>query len=663
MKRFVKCFVIAGGVSTPALAQTVTTLNGNGLTLESQGPQTTGTSYTLGAGTNVSGITNLDGYIGTYVDLSSAASVTFTVNADGTTSNGLAPDMTLAIADDSQSFTVSSTSSNSYTYTTPTLPTGTYFLRIQLDNQVDNPTASVPQLPTLTVNSVTVSGNGVTVSNNNSETFTTNGVSTSNAISAAQTYINNFRQGQQTITLENGQGHALSSGTQVQVQLVRNAFNLGTGVYDTSESGNFYSQYSWMNPSASTTSATLAQDYQTFLLNNFNTVEPENAGKWGSEESSSTGPVTPNMTYVDQLSNFAEKHDLDVRMHNLIWDSQQPTYVNNLFNSSGVATGTNLATLSSDISNRINYYVSGNNAQSGPANGQPRTLAYQQIDVLNEGLHATTTDNYWASYGASGVANIYSEVANAVKAAGANTQLYINDYSVIQGSSNPANGASDPYANWYLNEAEEINGAGYGKVLGGIGVEAYLPTGNFSAATAQEALQNLAVSGLPTTLSEFAISGTSPTSNTKNTGDLQNILTMLYGDPDATTFDFWDFWQALMANDSFLKNYQGSALLTSTGGETALYSAFLTWAEDNNFVLPGQITPMNLTVGADGQISFNGSYGTYEVIYNGQDYLFTSSPQGNSFVVVVPEPAAGAMLSGSCLLLGRRTRRRAPRAS
>jgi GH35 family endo-1,4-beta-xylanase len=655
MMRVAKCFVIAGGISTPAWAQT--TINGTSLALQSQGTQS-GTSYTLGAGTNVSGITNLDGYVGTYVDLSQAAPVTFTVNADGTTSGGLAPDMTLDIADDSNSFTVSSTTASNYTYQTPTLPAGTYFVRIQLDNQVNNPSASTPQLPTLTVNSLTVSGTGVSVSNNNSETFNSSGVSTSNAILAAQTYINNFRQGQQTVTLENSPGNYVASGTQVQVKLVRNSFNLGTAVYDTSESGGFYSKYSWMNPSASTTSATLAQDYQSFVLNNFNTVEPENAGKWGNEESSSSGPVTPNMSFVDQLSNFAEQHDLDVRMHNLIWDQEQPAYVNNLFNSSGVATGSNVATLSSDIQNRINYYVGGKNAQSGPANDQARALAYQQMDVLNEALHATTTDNYWSTYGASGVANIYNEVANAVKTAGANTKLYINDYSVIQGSSNPQTGASDPYANWYLNEAQQINSAGYGNILGGLGVEAYIGAGDLSAATMQEAMQNLAVSGLPMSLTEFAISGTSPTSNLLNAGDLQNILTMVYGNPSATTFDFWDFWQALEANDSFLKNYESSALMTSTGGTTALYQDFLNWAAANNFILPGQVTPLNLTVGANGQISFDGSYGTYEVILNGQDYLFTSSPQGNSLVLIVPEPVgASAMLAGGCVTLGRRRRR------
>jgi len=659
MKRIAKCVVIAGGISTPAWAQT--TLNGTSLALQSQGTQS-GTSYTLGAGTNVSGITNLDGYVGTYVDLSQAAPVTFTVNADGTTSGGLAPDMTVVVADDSNSFTVSSTTASNYTYKTPTLQAGTYFVRIQLDNQVDNPSASTPQLPTLTVNSLTVSGTGVSVSNNNSETFNSSGVSTSNAISAAQTYINNFRQGQQTVTLHNAQGQALASGTQVQVQLLRNAFNLGTAVYD-STSSSFYSSYSWLNPSASTTSATLAQDYQSMVLNNFNTVEPENAGKWGSEESSSTGPVTPNMTFVDQLSNFAEQHNLDVRMHNLIWNQSQPTYVNNLFNSSGVATGSNLTKLSSDIQNRINYYVGGNNAQSGPANGQPRALAYQQMDVLNEGLHATTTDNYSASYGVSGIANIYNEVANAVKAAGANTQLYINDYDVIQGSTNPQTGASDPYANWYLNEAQQLNSAGYGNVVGGFGVEGYISSGNLSAATMQKAMQNLAVAGLPMALTEFGISGTSPTSNPLNAGDLQNALTMVYGNPNANTFDFWDFWQAVLANNSFLENYEGGSLLTSSGATTALYQDLLNWAASNNFILPGQITPFDLTVGANGQISFDGTYGTYEVIYNGQDYLFTSNPQGNSLVVMVPEPlGGGAALVGSCFMLGRRKRARAGQA-
>jgi hypothetical protein len=134
---------------------------------------------------------------------------------------------------------------------------------------------------------------------------------------------------------------------------------------------------------------------------------------------------------------------------------------------------------------------------------------------------------------------------------------------------------------------------------------------------------------------------------------------MVYGNPNANTFDFWDFWQSLMANDSFLDTRQASALLNSNGTPTALYTTLLNWAQANDFILPSQMTPFSLTVGANGQISFDGTYGTYEVILNGQDYLFTSTAQGNSLTLMVPEPASGGVLAGGLLMLRRRSRRRA----
>ena len=201
---------------TGASAQTI---NGNAFVMRSNGSPT-GTDWNLTS----------NGYLGTYIQVpSSGGAVTFTINADGTSSNSIAPDMTLSVAGENTSFTVSSTSPNIYTATL-NLPgdpasdaNGTYAVRLQLDNQTGSAT------PALTVNSLNVSG--ATVVNSNTSTL---------AMDASQTYIDKFRQGSLSATLLGPGSVPVASGTPVQVKLISNSFSMGSAVYDTSESNNFY---------------------------------------------------------------------------------------------------------------------------------------------------------------------------------------------------------------------------------------------------------------------------------------------------------------------------------------------------------------------------------------------------------------------------------------
>ena len=132
---------------------------------------------------------------------------------------------------------------------------------------------------------------------------------------------------------------------------------------------------------------------------------------------------------------------------------------------------------------------------------------------------------------------------------------------------------------------------------------------------------------------------------------------MIYGDPNATTFDVWDFWSTLEANDSFLDGYEAGALMDTNGNPTALYNTLTAMLSGDNYVLPGSITTQNLTVGANGTVDFNGTYGTYQVTVDGQTYLETYSPTGTTFALDVPEPATAATISIATLGLLRRKRR------
>ena len=158
---------------------------------------------------------------------------------------------------------------------------------------------------------------GATVSNTSSST---------NALAAADGYIQNFRKGAVKIGLS-----GVAPGATVGVSLKRHAFNFGTAVpgFSSTDVNNYLG-------SGGTTKQT---NYQSRLNLNFNAVVPENIGKWTYDESMRDS-VT--MSGIDQILNYAQSHNMRSRMHNMIWgdngtltvpgNGQQPSWVlNNSF--------------------------------------------------------------------------------------------------------------------------------------------------------------------------------------------------------------------------------------------------------------------------------------------------------------------------------------------
>src|SRR5262249_23179559 len=209
---------------------------------------------------------------------------------------------------------------------------------------------------------------------------------------------------------------------------------------------------------------------------------------------------------VDAYLNYAQAHNMTARTHNLIWgptsstnSQQQPTWVTTLLNNAAAGDATSKTNLSNAITNRINYYVGGT---------AKRSLKYSEIDVYNESYHTGQANsyagNYWNVYGASGIANIYNQVAAAVAASGANTKTFVNEYNVLQN-----NGTN--YATFYLNNINEIRNAG-GNV-GGIGIQYYpdatqaMPIGpgdgQHRPARIETMLWSFMVEGLPPSLNQF----------------------------------------------------------------------------------------------------------------------------------------------------------------
>jgi autotransporter-associated beta strand protein len=623
MKRFVKCFVIAGGISSPAWGQTP--IYGVNLSLQSSGASS-GTGWTLSS----------NGYEGTYIQVpTSGATVSFDLNAAGFASNSVLPDVTLSVAGTNVPFTVTTASNGDYlanialpgdSNPTNSNGNGTYLVRLQLDNQ------SASATPSVKINSLKVTG--ATVISGNTDAL---------ALDAAQTYADKFRSGPGTITLDNANGVHFGAGTSVQVKLISNAFNFAAAVY-----GNNTTDANWINvgPNGQNLAPTTTEQikYQQALLNpanGFNMIVPSNAGKWQNNQFNQND-VTMNLVYA--MDQFAAQNNLAMRMHNLIWNSQQPSWVNSLFSASGTLTTANEATLNAAITSRIGYYVSADD----PNTGKPLADSYQEMDVLNEAWHGQSAqDNYIGAgaLGVSGVAAVYAQVAAAVSAAGANTRLYTNEYNVLQFSPQSISSAGmasgmDPYANWYLNDVQGLQNAG--GPVSGIGMELYVNTSNVvSPAQMQDAMGNLSVAKNPSgnpidlTLSEFGVAnGQAPTATTYDT-DLTDALTMAYGNPQVTTFGYWAGVGGPEAGtNSIYALYNQNYAITSAG------TTWQTWMSQYQ-------TNDTLTTTANGQVSFNGTYGEYDVIVNGQTYLLDLVPGTTSYGLMTPLTAATWSGSGT----------------
>jgi GH35 family endo-1,4-beta-xylanase len=556
------CCLIFLALASPARSQTIT---GSNLSYKSSGSGSS--NWTL----------SQNGYVGTYFTLAAPGAVTLTVNASGSTTDATLPHMNLDVADTSVGFDVPS-GFNNY-QNTFNLPAGTYFVRTELSN--NTPTTNRQ----LTVASLTVSG--ATVSNT-----TTTATNDANALAAADTYIANFRQGPGKVALVGA-----APGTPVQIKMVRNAFNFGTYVQGVNNPNLF------LAPVAPGDTTSTAYHYQNFVNSHFNILVPSNMGKWAYNEATQN---TVTMGDVDTILNYAQANDMKMRMHNMIWGNQQPTWVNTLLTNAQSLDPTTAAnakaSLMTAITNRIAYYV------------HDRAQLYSELDVLNEARREGT---YWKIFGAQGVAQIYKQVVDAINAAGADTRTYTNEYNVFQNSTDPDGGAGDPYANWYRKNVEQLNSQGFGQVVSGIGVQynidprTTIGSNVHSAGRMEQVLQNLSITGLPITLTEFAVQ---PNPNNVLTTEARSAqvynesLRMLYGTPQATSFLIWEPWPTATVHTDNTTIVDDNWNLRASG--QALVNLLDSWT-----------TPtQNLTVGADGTVNFSGYYGDYSVTIGNQSF-------------------------------------------
>lgn len=567
-----------------------------------------------GSTSGANAVLNNNGFVGSYITLAAPGDVTVTASASGTAFGGINPNMNFVIGDYKAEFVVTPSSFNNYEYTFTNLPTGTHFLRTEYNN--DRGTTR-----SLSIGSLEITG--ATLLNTNTS---------ANALAAADNYIANFRRGPAQLMLV-----GVTPGATVDVKLKRHDFNFGVAVPN-----SFTDTLLIPNPAPGSDAARFQQ---ALIDNRFNSLTAENGAKWDANEGTrdvlTANAVNPNggpnIPYMDRISDFAYENGMNYRQHNLIWgpnntgsgnNNQQPGWAFNMMqNPTGIdpiSGNTNAVALRDEISERIGYYAG------------DRAHRFYEIDVYNESYHTgsnhpQSNQTYWDLYGAQGIAEIYKETKDAIAAVGSNAKVFVNEFSVLQ------NQGGDYYANWYMRHMEQIQHAGkdlYGEdesVVEGIGFQYYVSPSNLanhSSARVYAAMQNMAVQGLPMSLTEWGGTGTNNATAAANAATILNQTTRLvFGMPGTTGITLWN-----------LRNTPGVFAPVGTFYENnwAIRDPAVAWQA----LMDQWDTDLaDLLVQPDGTVDFTGFYGEYEITIDGETFLLDLTKGITQYTLIVGDSA------------------------
>jgi len=193
-------------------------------------------------------------------------------------------------------------------------------------------------------------------------------------------------------------------------------------------------------------------------------ISPENAGKWGSVQSTPTSAF--NWGTLDSIYAYTNTNNIIFKQHCFVWGSQQPN---------GTPT-------EAQVENWIKSFCA----------RYPNT---KLIDVVNE-PPTHTTPNYTAALGA-GESGTYPWITKAFKLARqycGSAILILNDYNTIEYSADETR---------FINIVKDIKANG--APIDAVGAQAHAAH-SFSAATIQANLNTLASgTGLPVYITEFDI--------------------------------------------------------------------------------------------------------------------------------------------------------------
>lgn len=408
---------------------------------------------------------------------------------------------------------------------------------------------------------------GATIMNTNS---------TTNVLAASDSYIANYRQGSIAVS-------GFKPGQVVSLAQSKDAGFSWGGSMHSSEVNN----------------TTIKN---RFVALKFDVVVPGDAGMWPANEPSK-GQV--NMTEANAIAAFAKANGMDAKLHNLVWDSNVPSWV--IKTASG---------LNSALASRVGYWI-GNEVNN-----------FQFADIYNE-LH-----QHDGSGSSQSVAQIITDAGVkalyklAHDAAAGKIKVETNNYSVLQYS-----GDSDSYVTMVKQLAPYVDMAG----------AQFYVDGNYNLATSMQLLQNIDTIGLPIPLNEFGVQSSVNAAQAPTI--LNNLMRLMFGNMYGAGFINW---YPMVEAGSFAPNsvfYNSSGALTDTGKM---------W----NTMMALYKTQTTATADSHGVITFNGYYGDYTLTAGAKTYNKSFVLGGSGYTVAIPEPSTrsllviGLMLPAYALIFG-----------
>lgn len=580
--------ILLGAALVCAAPEPPTTLDGAALALRASGTACDDGAWRLDGG-----------FAGAYIRLSAPGEVTFVLRAAKGDSQSGAAGLRLRVADFVAGWPVAAAAPAYERFEqTWKLPAGTYCVRIE------NAANKTGEPRPLQIRDLSVSGAALV-----------NEATDALALEAADTYVERFRKGAVGVVLT-ADGQPLARA-EVRIRLKNHAFLFGTALAGAGRP----------RKSRGTGGGDGAMNYADFVRCNFNAVVPENAGKWGYNEAA-RGQIA--LEGLDRIIDFAEASGKRVRMHGVLWDVSEPAWVDQLqdaalHGSDPSQRDAAKAELRAAISERIRYFVA------------ERARRYDELDVLNEGVHRPM---YYDIFGVEGVAGIYSEVKAAVAAAGASTRIVPNEYDVFQSLGK----IGDPYANWYRRSVEALRGAG--GAVDGIGIQYYAldnaaarARNPHSPARMAQVMHNLAATGLPLTLSEFGVQRSGEPTPQRAAEILADALRLCFGHDRMTGFISWGFLRTQMWSVAPMAALVDADWnLTPAGKVWQQMTGIQDWKEPG---LPCWTTDVRLTTDAQGRVDFTGFYGDYELSVGSRHGAFSLVKGEANYHVETAQDVAG----------------------
>jgi len=328
--------------------------------------------------------------------------------------------------------------------------------------------------------------------------------------------------------------------------------------------------------------------YRNTAATYFNDAVFENDFKWPNMEAAN-GHV--NYTNVDRYLNWGTEQHISFRGHNLVWGGKYNA-ANNYWLTPSWVWDVSIDSAYSLIKRRIKRDI---------GNYKGKIFEY---DVVNEALHEKALATWLGD-------SVYVKAFKWAKEADPNAALYINDYDNVDGTTTSM---YKSYISYLLSKDAPVEG---------IGVQCHFQS-LIDWQSVKLRMDYLGDLGLPLKITEFDMNvQTIGMSELQQASEYSKMMRIAFSHPDVEGFLFWGFWDS--------KHWMPKAGIFREDKSAKP-------AADSVYKLIHQkwTTNVNLKTDENGQISFSGFYGRYDVRAVGcvpgkfADATFTKSNLSNT---------------------------------